>query len=52
MSCKFVTSLDILVTKGTNLVANVTVLVAISSPVVLLLQDAFTLLLRIAIIVL
>ena len=49
ISCKFATSLDILVTKGTNLLANVT---AISSPVVLLIQDAFTLLPRIAIIVL
>ena len=32
ISCKFATSIDILVAKGTNLVANATVLVAISSP--------------------
>ena len=32
ISRKFATSLDILVAKGTNLVANATVLVAISSP--------------------
>ena len=32
ISRKFATSLDILVAKGTNLIANATVLVAISSP--------------------
>ena len=32
ISCKFATSIDILVAKGTNLVPNATVLVAISSP--------------------